>query len=130
LPIRISEGWSQIIHENWRELQQTQTGTPFRPQARRGGPWTIFHDASVEFDHQCVRANEAQFIWGLQPASWNKRHLHRWRHKYRGSEKNNAFIDVIRLAIPVIRKDASEQLNKMDCAKMDFYKEFGKIWQR
>ena len=118
------EGWSQIIHET-AELQQTQTGTPFRPLGAAPAVLGQYFTRKRQFESM-VRANGAQFIWGLQPASWNKRHLHPLEaSNIEVSEKNNAFIDVIRLAFPLFER-ASEQLNKMDVPKMDFYKEFGK----
>ncbi|HEY8037049.1 MAG TPA: hypothetical protein VIF37_15820 [Methylobacter sp.] len=118
------EGWSQILHGT-QELQQTQTGTPFRPLSAAPAVLGQYFTRKRQFESM-VRANGAQFIWGLQPNSFNKRHLHPLEAtNIEAHEKNMPFIDVYRQAIPLFQR-ASEQLDKMDVPKLDLYEEFGK----
>ena len=118
------EGWSQILHGTG-ELPQSQIGTPFRPLGSAPAVLGQYFTRKRQFE-SIVQANGAQFIWGLQPSSLNKKELHPLETENMETwEKGNAFIDVIRQAIPLYKR-ASAEMDKMDVPKVDLYKEFGK----
>jgi hypothetical protein len=118
------EGWSQILHET-SLLPQTQSTTPFR--AVGAGPAVLgqYFTRKRQFEAM-VQANGAKFIWGLQPNSTGKTELHSLEASNIASfEKRTPFTEVTRMAIPLFER-ASEQIEKMDVPKVNFYKEFGK----
>ncbi len=118
------EAWSQIL-QGTTHLQQTQTQTPFRAQSAAPAVLGQYFTRKRQFESM-VRANGAEFIWGLQPNALNKSHLHPLEAaNWDAFESKNVHIDLVRLAIPLFER-ASQQLEKMDVLKMDAYKAFAK----
>ena len=118
------EAWSQILHGT-ADVPLTQTQTPFRAQSAAPAVLGQYFTRKRQFESM-VRANGAEFIWGLQPNAMNKSELHPLEAANLDAfESKNAHIDLVRLAVPLFER-ASQQLENMDVLKMDAYKAFAK----